>query len=97
MGILRGACVLLLCLVATLSAAQTPNGSVRGHVTDPNGAVVPGATITASSPSLQGTRVTATNTEGDFVVASLPPGTYKVEVAAPAGSAKVPRTRCSRS
>lgn len=73
------ACVVSVFL-ASLAMAQTPNGAIRGRVVDPNDAVVPGATVTVSSEALQGTRLAVTNGEGDFVIPSLPSGSYSVKV-----------------
>lgn len=73
--LLLGACA----LVAALSAfAQTPTGTLGGHVTDRTGAILEGVNVTATSPSLQGTRTTSSSSTGDFVLRSLPPGDYSV-------------------
>jgi len=60
--------------------AQTPTGTITGRVTDQGGLSVPGATVTVTSPNLQGTRVAVTSTNGDFILPSLPPGPYTVTV-----------------
>ncbi|HEU4595364.1 MAG TPA: carboxypeptidase-like regulatory domain-containing protein, partial [Pyrinomonadaceae bacterium] len=39
------ACAFLLCACATGATAQTVTGTIQGTVTDPNGDVVPGATV----------------------------------------------------
>ena len=63
--------------------AQT-TGSIRGVVTDATEAVVPGATVTISSPALiGGTREAVTNELGVYRFPSVPSGTYTVEVAMP--------------
>jgi hypothetical protein len=41
-----------LLLAASLTAAQSSDGSLRGYVKDEQGAVLPGVTVTASSPAL---------------------------------------------
>jgi Carboxypeptidase regulatory-like domain/TonB dependent receptor len=75
----------LLCAVATVAFATSPafaqtTGSVIGTVTDPQGAVLPGVTVSATSPQLQGDRTAVTDSTGTFRIPSLPPGTYKVKV-----------------
>ena len=42
--------------IAAAAAAQTTNGTISGRVLDPQGAALPGATVTAKSPNLQGPR-----------------------------------------
>ena len=53
-------------------------GSIVGNATDPDGAALPGVTVTATSDALQGERVAYTGTNGDFVLTNLPIGSYKV-------------------
>ncbi|MCP3958995.1 MAG: TonB-dependent receptor [bacterium] len=65
-------------LVATLPAfSQANTGKVSGRVTIDGGAA-PGVTVTATSPSLQGTRTTSTSANGDYVFAGLPAGGYEL-------------------
>jgi hypothetical protein len=66
---------------ATWVAAQTNNsGSLSGTVTDPSGAVVPGATVTAKSVA-HGTVFQATTTSsGSYNFSLLEPGSYTVTV-----------------
>jgi hypothetical protein len=65
-------------------ARQAPpqtKGSIVGIVIDPQGAVVPEATVTAVNKQT-GRRVsTQTNDNGNFAVTGLDPGRYRVEVA----------------
>src|SRR5919106_618734 len=67
-----------LTLVAAAVHAQVPTGTIAGRVTDQNGLVVPGATVTATSPNLQGSRIVVTSAFGDYAVSLLPPGDYTV-------------------
>src|SRR5205823_12157171 len=62
--------------VAALASAQTTNGTVTGHVADSQGLALPGVTVNASSPNLQGVRTVVTSENGDFVLSGLPSGTY---------------------
>src|SRR5919106_1365922 len=73
-GVVAVVCALL---TATSAVAQT-TGSVNGTVTDNTGAVLPGVTVTASSPVMMGVQTTITNESGTYRFPSLPPGTYRV-------------------
>jgi outer membrane receptor for ferrienterochelin and colicin len=68
----------LILLVAIPAFAQT-TASITGVVTT-EGNPLPGATVTISSPSLQGTRTTVTGDAGGYSFPGLPPGTYTVTV-----------------
>ena len=58
-------------------ATATTKGKLTGIVTDDAGAVLPGVTVTISSPSLiGGERIEVTDTAGRFSFVSLAPGTY---------------------
>ena len=71
-------------LAAPVTAGQgaaAPAGIV-GQVTDGTGAVLPGVTVTATSPALQVPSVTGvTDERGDYRLTPLPIGTYTVEYA----------------
>ncbi|HEY8020743.1 MAG TPA: TonB-dependent receptor [Thermoanaerobaculia bacterium] len=67
----------LALLLAWPALAQNPTGKLSGHVTN-DGKPLPGVTVTASSPNLQGTRSAVTSANGDYFFASLPPGEYSV-------------------
>src|SRR5262245_12544801 len=71
----------LLLLVATLFVtaaawAQSTNGTISGKVLDSQRLPVPGVTVTAQSPSLQGDRITVSSENGDYIFPLLPSGTY---------------------
>ncbi len=71
--------VFLLAPVAAL--AQDLTGVLVGTVKDPQGAVVRGAEIRLSSPSLMGGTVrTVTNEKGQLRFPSLPPGVYALDI-----------------
>jgi hypothetical protein len=72
--------ILMSSLAATLSAQGVQTGTLRGTITDQQGAAVPGATITISSPALQGLRTTVSDTAGNYSFVQLPPGDYTVKV-----------------
>jgi hypothetical protein len=71
-------CTGALLTVATIAAAQTTNGTISGHVVDSQKLVLPGVTVTASSPAMQGVRTVVTTVNGDYVFTLLPPGTYTI-------------------
>jgi outer membrane receptor protein involved in Fe transport len=65
-------------ILHTPLAAQTPTGTISGRVVDSSDLAVPGVTVTASSPNLQGARSTVTSANGAFIIPSLPPGEYTI-------------------
>jgi hypothetical protein len=68
--------------LAEVGAAGQGEASIYGLVTDESGAVLPGVTVTVSSPALQVRRVSAvTATDGEYRVTPLPIGLYDVEYA----------------
>ena len=72
--------VLGLLLLMTVSLfGQATTGTLVGTVTT-GGAPLPGATVTISSPSLQGTRTAVTGDTGGYNFPGLPPGMYTVSV-----------------
>src|SRR5262245_32026958 len=71
--------VMTAVFVSAASAdAQTTGGSIRGHVQDEQGAVLPGATVTAVSPDVAGTYTALTGPDGVYRLLDLPPGVYSV-------------------
>ncbi|OFW11730.1 MAG: hypothetical protein A3H96_24600 [Acidobacteria bacterium RIFCSPLOWO2_02_FULL_67_36] len=68
----------LIVTTASWVQAQT-TGRIFGQVLDAQGAAVPGVTVTATSPALQGTQVATTDGQGNFRFLSLPPGKYTVK------------------
>ena len=69
----------LFCLAAPLHA-QTITATVSGTITDPAGAVVPGATVTVTSNERGDARTVNTDDEGRYAIPFLQPGTYTVAV-----------------
>ena len=72
------ALALLLSVAAGAAAQGNPTGTISGHVVDPDGLPVPGATVTVASPALQGVRTATTSSNGDYIVPFLPAGDYEV-------------------
>lgn len=73
------ALVALLALLAVPGFAQGTSAALTGTVTS-DGKPLPGATITVSSPALQGTRTAISGSNGDYNFPALPPGAYTVTV-----------------
>ena len=74
------AAVIALCPMALPAAAQT-TGTIVGTVKDPQGGVVPGATVTLTSDS-RGNQVAevVTDTSGDFTFVNVRPDKYTIQV-----------------
>ena len=72
--------VFLMTLV--LALAQTDRGTITGTVTDPTGAVVPGATIHARNTATGAEYDTVSTATGNYTIPSLLAGTYDLTVAA---------------
>jgi len=79
-------CLVGFCIVALLGAAsalgQTVTGSITGVLTDPSGAVVLGATVTAENAATALKTSATTNAAGAYTIRFLPIGTYTVTVEA---------------
>lgn len=73
----------ILLLMAVSVSAQSFKATIVGKVSDANGAVIPGATITVSEKGTGRSYDTKSNGEGSFTIAQLPPGEYEVKVEAP--------------
>jgi hypothetical protein len=83
-----GVVVVGLALFPAAVAAQGTAASIIGRITDQTGAVLPGVTVTATSPALQVPQVTAvTNEQGEYRLAPLPIGTFEVSFDLPGFSA----------
>ncbi|HEX3557618.1 MAG TPA: TonB-dependent receptor [Pyrinomonadaceae bacterium] len=89
-GALR-ALLLLAVAAATVApvAAQALGsaGTVTGVITDPNGAVVPNASVTIANPVTGYTRTVNTGADGTFRFDNVPPNSYGLSVTASGFSA----------
>ena len=65
-----------------LSPQPTP-GQIGGYVVDPSGAVVSNARITITPSQTGGTATAITNSQGAWLVAGLPSGSYRAQAEAP--------------
>jgi hypothetical protein len=80
-------CAVAFLAVAVLMALAPPlqaqtTATISGTITDPTGAVVPGATVTITNEFTGDARKVETNKEGFFSVPNLLPSTYTVEAVA---------------
>src|SRR5512132_2622906 len=69
----------LAIIAMTLPGWAQSTGAIQGNITDAQGAVVPGATITVRNIATGVERSTVSDMSGDYLVPSLAPGLYRVE------------------
>ncbi|PYQ48783.1 MAG: hypothetical protein DMF59_15050, partial [Acidobacteria bacterium] len=70
---------LIMVVIASFAMAQSiPTATLIGKVSA-EGASVPGATVTVTSPNLQGARSTESTQTGDYIIGLLPPGNYTIK------------------
>ena len=75
------ALLLLVVLASTsLAAAQATTGSIEGIVTDNQGLVVPGATVTVRNIDTNVSRSTVTGGDGGYRFLNMPVGNYELTV-----------------
>jgi hypothetical protein len=68
----------LLVFVATAAIAQS-TGTIQGTVTDAQGSVVPGVSVVIRAEATGVERSMVTDSSGEYLAASLPPGRYRIE------------------
>jgi hypothetical protein len=76
------AALLFVLSVGLPAMAQTFRGAINGTVTDPSGAVVPGARVTTTNKATGIEHATISTSDGQFAFQDLPVGTYTVVVTA---------------
>src|SRR5579872_2358180 len=76
-----GVCLALVLGLGS-ALAQTVTGSITGEVTDPSGAVVSGATVTAENTATGVKTTGKTNAVGVYNIRFLPIGTYQLSIEA---------------
>src|SRR5580704_12812945 len=86
---LCGFCVgvfLLSCLLfvtaPSVMAQSASTGALTGRITDPSGAAVAGATVTATNAGTAQMRTAMTGADGTYTFSLLPPGNYRVKIEA---------------
>lgn len=72
------------CFQASAQTAQTtsssaPASTLRGHVADPSGALIPGALVTAVTAKGEPAAKTKTDAAGGYVIRGLAPGSYVIQ------------------
>jgi hypothetical protein len=70
--------LILPCTSAAQGGGASSTGTIQGRVSDSSGAMLPGVTVTASSPSMIGTQTQVTNENGSFRFPAVPPGVYEL-------------------
>ena len=73
-------CLLAFVFLVPRSAVAQAVGAIVGTVTDPSGAVMPGATVTATNEATQVSQSTVTGSAGTYTIPHLLVGTYTVSV-----------------
>ncbi len=76
-------CVAFACLLGTVRLAAGQSGELRGQVTDPSGAILVDATITALPSPPAAEHSTKTDAGGRYELRGLAPGVYTLRVQAP--------------
>ena len=71
---------LLLTFLSALCSSQTGTASLHGTISDPEGAVIPGAAATLSNPATGFSRTTKTDDNGFYQFLQVPPGTYTLSI-----------------
>ncbi|MFC6646499.1 Plug and carboxypeptidase regulatory-like domain-containing protein [Granulicella cerasi] len=79
---LRAAAPIVFAMAAASAGAQVTSGSIFGTVQDSTGAVIPGAKIVASAPSIGASRTVTSSGNGTFSIPNLPPGSYTLTITA---------------
>ncbi len=84
-GIYLQILVLLLFITSLIgrSGAQTNYGAIRGMVSDPQGSVLPSASVTLLNEQTKVIRTSITTSGGEYLFTAVDPGTYTVTITAP--------------
>ena len=83
-GLLYFCAVLFVSILFSAAAfAQNDVGTIVGYVTDPSGAVVNNAQVTATNEGTKAKRTTSTDAQGHYSFPNLPPAPYTISVVAP--------------
>jgi hypothetical protein len=69
-----------LVFLPRLASAQAVTGTISGTIADPQGQVIPGATVAVIAESTTESREAISDAKGDFQVTNLQPGKYTIKV-----------------
>src|ERR1017187_4524800 len=72
------AALLILCMAGLGLAQNTNSGEIRGTVTDPSGALIPGVTVTLLNTNTGVSTELVTNSAGLYDAVSILQGTYRI-------------------
>jgi hypothetical protein len=87
--------LLIFCSQLTAFAQQAANATLTGTITDPHGAVVSGASVTATQKATGVKREAVSNDDGLYVLSNMAPGDYELRIAAKGFTTKVSKTDVS--
>jgi hypothetical protein len=68
--------------VPSLMAQSAGTSGLSGIITDPSGAAIPNVTVTLTSNDTNQVRTSTTGSDGQYKFTLLPPGSYKIRIAA---------------
>jgi carboxypeptidase family protein len=71
-----------LLFIASMSWGQTGTSTISGTITDPQGSVVPGATVTLTNTQTNAVRTTKSRETGNYTFDLITPGKYRIQVEA---------------
>src|SRR6267378_1260643 len=74
--------IVAFCAIGAMAQSQATSGQIVGTVKNPNGELVPGATVTVTNPATGLSRSITTNDQGGFSAVNLPSGEYTIDVEA---------------
>ena len=77
-----GKLLVVVMLASAFAFSQQITGNIRGNISDPTGAIVQNATVTATQTETGLSRTAASDNAGNFVILELPVGHYRIEVSA---------------
>jgi hypothetical protein len=80
---MSGAAFALATVLAHWSFAQSTLGTITGLISDSSGAVVPQASVTARNEATGARATTVTSNTGNYVLSSLPVGSYEISATSP--------------
>ena len=77
--VLLATVVTAIALNASIFAQNQTTGAIGGKVADPQGAVIPNASVTITNLGTNKVTTVTTSEDGEYRVTNLEPGTYSVE------------------